>query len=543
MSAAAVAVGAMTLLSGAPPAHAVLPSGQVAVTAGGSDTTENMMNSMMTSLDNTTLTVNSASTTVRTYNVLTKASNFVSQGYGTNDCPSDTTWNKDPLAPAANNPPTQGIAPFGSGAGRDYLAAENGGSGPERGATDGTTSSGSPNLSSPTINFTAGDVGKVVTSAGVFPAGTTISTFTDNQHVSLSANAASSKAGNLSFALSSTAGQNFGCISVARSSSGPRGGGGGDRSTFQYFAYALDAVTWGTTSPKAPATLTRQQITDVYDCNVTDWSQVGGSSGAIQRYFPQPGSGTRSFFISDVLVGKGGSYTPPTHAQNANCPTDAILIEENQANGQGAVNNSLAVQTADFDKAILPYSGAVWASQAFNSLNPTLDRRDPLGNGTVKVRLGGITTSSGTPIKDNIVTWSDADKQYELNPAVVAESNVKIAVTGGGGTWCDGVGCTASGAGNFPGIRFVFNVLDNNGNRAGYQAAIQMLGFVNTSGGAKSPLCDGTNSTTPTGFHTSGKGLKGKIQSAEFLPLDTSATVNANSNQAGSTCRFYQGVN
>ena len=40
---------------------------------------------------------------------------------------------------------------------------------------------------------------------------------------------------------------------------------GGDRSTFQYYAYALDAVGWGTTIPKEP-----------YVPNVTpgDWKAI-----------------------------------------------------------------------------------------------------------------------------------------------------------------------------------------------------------------------------------------------------------------------------
>ena len=52
---------------------------------------------------------------------------------------------------------------------------------------------------------------------------------------------------------------------------------------------------------KAPATLSRAQLVGIYDCTITDWATVGGVAGPIQRYYPQVGSGTRSFFSTDIL--------------------------------------------------------------------------------------------------------------------------------------------------------------------------------------------------------------------------------------------------
>jgi ABC-type phosphate transport system substrate-binding protein len=438
---AAVAAGALaaTFVAAAPAAHATLPAGQVAVAAAGSDTTETAMDSIMADLDNRTVTVNSASVTERAYNIRANVTGSYSVP-GDASC-TDGSWSKDPLAPAANTAPTFGVSPFGSTAGRNYLAAENAGTGP-------------------------GGPGGVPATSGA------------------------------------------GCVDIARSSGAPRAAGGGDKSTFEYYAFALDAVSWATTSLKAPATLTRQQITDIYDCNITDWSQLpGGQAGTIKRYFPQAGSGTRSFFISDVLVGKASSYVPPAAGTGACSASNTLtLIEENE--GQ-------QIADADLDKAILPYSAAVWSFHAQNSINPTLDRRKG-------ARLGGITTTAA--VNASPVFWNGVDRQYQLDTAgVVTENNVKQANAG----WSEA-------GGNYPGIRFVYNVLDNNGNRPGYQAAFQLVGFQNVASGAKGPLCD----ARPGGTGATEFAI---ILSNGFAPL--SNTVNATSNLAGSTCRFYAGVN
>jgi phosphate transport system substrate-binding protein len=140
-----------------------------------------------------------------------------------------------------------------------------------------------------------------------------------------------------------TAGQNFGCLDVARSSGGPRGLSN-DPASFEYYAFALDAVSWATTSMKAPATLTTAQLQGIYKCTITDWSQIqGGGSGPIQRYLPNPASGTRKFFISNVL--QLGSYTATDEAAGTNCPAvkgDGVvsgtgpILEENDLRAEHA---------------------------------------------------------------------------------------------------------------------------------------------------------------------------------------------------------------
>lgn len=443
--ASALGIIAGSLVSGAAPAHAVLPSGEVAVAAGGSDTTEKAMNQIMASplVNGRTVTINTGTVTARTYNIPSFSSTpFVVPGdaSGAVNCSNDVTWSKDPLAPASNSTPTVGIEPFGSGAGRNLLSVKSG---------------------------TATDAG---------------------------------------------------CMDVARSSASPRSAsaaGTTDKSTFEYYAFAMDAVAWGTTSMKAPATLTRQQITDIYNCNVTDWGAVGGQPGPIQRYFPQKGSGTRAFFQSDILIGG----IDPANFTNASCPA-VILLEENQFNSNNTYSGG-GFNPSDTDKSIVPYSAALWDYQAAQLGNPTIDFR----NG---VRLGGITTAASTPLTSSPVFWSANDFAYELssvsaeNPnGVVKESNIKqFNPSFSGGT----------NVGEFPGIRYVYNVIDRAQTLPGYQVAKQLLGFTNSTGGAKGPLCD--NATGGAG-----SALRGMITSNGFASLP--ATTFTPSNLAGSTCRFF----
>src|SRR5262252_2239581 len=74
-----------------------------------------------------------------------------------------------------------------------------------------------------------------------------------------------------------------GCIDIARSSGAPRPSGGGagqDLATFNYYAYALDAVGWSSASASAPSNLSLSQLQGIYNCTFTNWNQVGGGNQA-----------------------------------------------------------------------------------------------------------------------------------------------------------------------------------------------------------------------------------------------------------------------
>lgn len=231
------------------------------------------------------------------------------------------------------------------------------------------------------------------------------------------------------------------CIDVARSSS-PRGAS--DPASFEYYGFALDAVSWAAfNGGAAPATLTLQQIRDIYNCNVRNWNQVGGQNAAIIRYVPQAGSGTLAFFTGTVL-----GFNPP--AQCADGSTLKIM-EENHGN---------TVAAADRPAAIAPYSVAQWVAQA---------------NGAVPDSRGGAFI--GRQNGQNPVSGPDANGRFSPNPNVINEGS------------------------SFIGVRTVFNVIDSRLGSAG-----QARRFVgdNSDGGAPGYLCSGTsevvNTLTTFGF-------------------------------------------
>ena len=320
------------------------------------------------------------------------------------------------------------------------------------------------------------------------------------------------------------------CVDIARSSSfsstSPAAGTG------EYYAFALDAVSWATTSQNAPSALTQAQLIGIYDCTYTDWSQVGGTAGAIQRYLPKYGlSGTRDFFVEEVL-GLSKTYTFPS---SGTCPavkdevSAGVNYEENTAN---------LIGKPDYNKAIFPYSGGVWSYQASNATNPTIDKRGRTGGG-VKARIGGVnrstfalTGSGESKVKNGlIVAWNTGDGAWQLNtpglqyvsgnasdPAgfIVDEAYAKTA-----GSYVSPV----TSSNTVLGIRFVYNVLDTRIGATSLAAARALVGFDNVASSAayNSPLCNGDFEST--------------ILSNGFAPLPTSS--GGNYNLAGKACRKF----
>ncbi len=206
---------------------------------------------------------------------------------------------------------------------------------------------------------------------------------------------------------------------------------------------------------------------------------MGGSAGPIQRYYPQSGSGTRSFFQSSVL-----GFDPTTFSSGC-CP--AVKIDEENTPGVSILANG------DTQKAISPMSAGVWSAQA---------------NGTYPDDRHGFAIKSlnGEP------TAVKVGSTYGLNTpafsgdsgAPVVESNVLLN--------------TPTPA--YPGIRYVFNVDDNTSKL--YSQAQLMVGFTNAASGWKGDICSGAEAST-IGLY--------------FAPLDTSA--DGGHNLAGSNCRLY----
>lgn len=277
-----------------------------------------------------------------------------------------------------------------------------------------------------------------------------------------------------------------GCFDIARSSSPPRGTAK-DGTHFEYYAFALDAVSWASpATSKMPAAMTLQTLQGIYNCTITDWANVPGvpqgTSGPIQRYFAQTGSGTGSFFQSDLLGGQD-----PTTVSNANCPAVKRIL---QSEGQ-------QIDPADMDKAILPYSVGGWIYQKNNTVNPTID----VSNG---VQLGALivngSASSAAKQIENQVWQADT-------AGVVNESNVKVN----------------NSSPTYPGIRYLFNVIDNLP-LPNYNEAFALIGFDNIANGTKSPLCSGQKASPILSYG---------------LGTLTSSGNPSGHNAAGSTCRLY----
>jgi ABC-type phosphate transport system substrate-binding protein len=169
-----------------------------------------------------------------------------------------------------------------------------------------------------------------------------------------------------------------GCVDMARSS---RGRSGADPANIQFFAYALDALSWtyfkGT---HAPTNLTQQNLIDIYTCNpatgapyVSDWSQVGGTAGTIVKYAPQPLSGTYAFLNSKLLNGA-------VVDQNCDAAHKSTFEEE---------HDNTAITKAQKPFAINAFSFAQWQAMANGVI---ADRR----NGGKLGSINGVKPSKKT---------------------------------------------------------------------------------------------------------------------------------------------------
>jgi ABC-type phosphate transport system substrate-binding protein len=120
------------------------------------------------------------------------------------------------------------------------------------------------------------------------------------------------------------------CIDYARSSRPPETS---DPNTIAFDSLAEDAITWatpaGTSSDPSPvpSTLTLQDLVNIYECNDTNWDQVGGSDAAITPVLPQSGSGTRASFL--LMLGAIAGDAPGTQLAFGSCVVNGESSEGN----------------------------------------------------------------------------------------------------------------------------------------------------------------------------------------------------------------------
>src|SRR5262245_24489134 len=272
-----------------------------------------------------------------------------------------------------------------------------------------------------------------------------------------------------------------GCIDIARSSGTPRpigSGSGQDPAEFEYYAYALDAVGWSSASASAPANLTLAQLTATYNCTFTNFNQVGGGNQAIQRYWPQAGSGTRSFFQAEVL-----GFDPTTFS-GGSCPAVKITQEN---------TGSVIAANGDQATALEPFSGANFIA---------------MHNGAIPDQRAGQTIRN---LDGKNITFAVGANLAPATPEVtgdatapVQEANVRLN----------------NPTPSYVGVRYVFNVIANGS--ASYTSAKRYVAFDNQNKGSTSPLCS--------------NAYANNLKTFGFGPLN--GTIGPN-NLAGSTCRLF----
>ncbi len=362
-----------------------------------------------------------------------------------------------------------------------------------------------------------------------------------------------------------------GCIDFSRSSSPPAPhsetltsgvGESGDPSPshLDYYAYALDGVdalvgSNAGGSAASPVTVTLAQLQEIYSCwnpttstAVTTWAEagIGSSNDTIVRYWPQSGSGTRAVY-TDVLgfdptkVGVDPlNHCATAPIQSFTSGSTTYPMEENTEDG--IIYNQVDNGVSDAD-AIYIYSSGKFVQQwnAPSTYNATANNRVATGLGLSTTSIGNfdpsLTLVSINPCNANTgVCQGVSDSYVNYTPIHHAQGTMSInsATVSEGNEWYSHLPAGDSGdpsdsTSQVPGIRYVYNVADTQ--LPGYNGAKALIGFDNQANGTESALCHGDDAAI--------------IAAQGFVPLSNNSggTAPTGSDQAGSTCREFEGLN
>lgn len=374
-----------------------------------------------------------------------------------------------------------------------------------------------------------------------------------------------------------------GCVDFARSSSPPQPSDATLHTTtsapawpgLDYYAYALDGVApmVGANaggSRESAVELTLTQIKKIYECkpHYTTWKTLtgptfanstgtgtqGGVAGAVVRFWPQSGSGTRSVYTG-ILGFTPDKTTHHTGKVDSTCGTTAtpsgtrpittfknvngitghnVVNEENSEQGiiyynslhPGAIKNAIFIFSSGkfeqewnkpsfFNKTHENTVTGKTGATAIGNFNATT-----LLLAKVKSRTNSATTPPPYPTAPFVIYASPASYHstttrgtYSINTSVVKEANEWY-------THIPAAGDKAVlGQAPIPGVRYVYNVADTN--LPTYSEAKMMIGFDNQKTpttakvvGAKSALCAGYDSAA--------------ITASGFVPLNSGSTRPAN---------------
>jgi ABC-type phosphate transport system substrate-binding protein len=178
------------------------------------------------------------------------------------------------------------------------------------------------------------------------------------------------------------------CIDFARSSRAKKSDG--SEASLTFYALARDAVTWVSIGNSyAPKSLTLAQLKGIFECSITDWSQVGGQAGAIHVFTPPSGAATYTFFLQAI----GSSLTSVA----TGCGTAAKPTQTNDG-----------TSLAGDPQAIAPYAVTKWAAQRNNA--PGIK---DLRGGAVLGEIG----AAGADVPPTSTTLVGTTTYTVLNPA------------------------------------------------------------------------------------------------------------------------------
>jgi len=352
-----------------------------------------------------------------------------------------------------------------------------------------------------------------------------------------------------------------GCVTIGRSSSPPKTST--VSTNFDYYAYALDGVApmvgthAGGTVTGTTAALTLNEIKGIYHCTAghTTWASLGGTAGAILRFWPQTGSGTRSVY-SDIL-----GFTPSKPGTKGTCATPAVTTFNtvtiggtksnvvNEENTESGLMYAKVVLGQTIKNAIYIYSAGKFVSQ-WNDVTTY--------SATGHNRINQANIGNFTPTNIEFASIRQRAATGATNPAGVAEPFIKFTATplAGRTTLKAGINtvtvteanewyahiqtptaAASASTSRVPGVRYIYNVCDLK--TSGYSTCKNLVGFDNqvqrqsgtqtTGGGTKGRLCAGDLSAT--------------ITAQGFIPLTKTGHPRAStsSNLASAACREFPG--
>jgi len=163
--------------------------------------------------------------------------------------------------------------------------------------------------------------------------------------------------------------------------------------------------------------LTRDQITGIYDGRYTNWHQLGGPDLPIVLFGRPSGSGTQATFTRYVLQGSGTAPVSPLSS------TPEVISKVGSAMGAiGYVDLGSANQASDTVTAIningyAPTPGLVengmYTFWAIERMYTRTDTNNPLVYAFI------------TYVTDNVQTNTTFIKEGDMPPVVISESNNK----------------------------------------------------------------------------------------------------------------------